>query len=89
MDMWNRYGDVVFNAGIRNNNDKLRTQRSVCKDIVEFMEISSLAFLVFVVYLMKIKTTRENLLLRELNEGKTPLRWLLVSVIKLLIWDTI
>jgi len=38
------------------------------------MEISSLAFLVFVVYLMKIKTTRENLLLRELNEGKTPLR---------------
>jgi len=44
------------------------------------MEISSLTFLVFVVYLIKRKTTREslkpreNFLLRELNEGKIPLR---------------
>jgi len=94
VNMWDRYGDIISNACIRNNNNRIGIWKCVCKDVIKLTKMSLLTFLIFVVSSIEKKLQGKlsinlkfiyNLWLRESKDGSILLRQLLVSTIELLI----
>ena len=59
VDIRNRYGNVVSNASIWNNDNRYVIQWCIWEDIVKIAKMRCFVFLIFAVCLIKRKTTRE------------------------------
>ena len=95
LGMWYRYGYIVFNTSIRYNKYSVLIGGRILIDAIKFISMSDYYIGVFLVKWMKRETIRElftkqkprkSSVLKLLEEGKTSFRWLLVSIIGLLIF---
>ena len=55
MDMWYRCSNIILDACIRNNDNRIGIHYGVLEDFVKFTEMSFSAFFIFVVCSMKWK----------------------------------
>jgi len=59
MNMSNKHSNILLNTSIKNNYDWIGIGQSIKNNVIKFVKVSGSAFFVFIICLVKGKTTRK------------------------------